>query len=194
MNDTTLINNLKQGDENAFREVVNLYQSMVINTCFGFVHQYEESEDLAQEVFIQVYKSIGNFRSDARLSTWIYRITVNKCLNHLRRKKKRSLIGQAEAYLFDFGMETVAESYNNQPQAILENKERAEQLHRAIDSLVENQKIAFTLSKYRGESNKKIAEVMKTSVSSVEALLNRAKNKLQIILLDYYKNSTEITK
>lgn len=194
MNDTTLINNLKQGDENAFREVVNLYQSMVINTCFGFVHQYEESEDLAQEVFIQVYKSIGNFRSDARLSTWIYRITVNKCLNHLRRKKKRSLIGQAEAYLFDFGMETVAESYNNQPQAILENKERAEQLHQAIDSLVENQKIAFTLSKYRGESNKKIAEVMQTSVSSVEALLNRAKNKLQIILLDYYKNSTEITK
>ena len=192
MDDTTLIKKLKQGDEQAFREVVNLYEGMVINTCYGFVHQYEEAEDIAQDVFVQVYKSIGKFRSDAKLSTWIYRISVNQSLNYLRKKNKRSIIERAEDYLFDYGIETVAESANNQPQAILENKERAQQLHSAIDSLPENQKIAFTLSKYRGESNKKIAEIMKISVSAVEALLNRAKTKLQIKLLDYYKNSLKI--
>ena len=192
MDDTTLIKKLKQGDEQAFREVVNLYEGMVINTCYGFVHQYEEAEDIAQDVFVQVYKSIGKFRSDAKLSTWIYRISVNQSLNYLRKKNKRSIIERAEDYLFDYGIETVAESANNQPQAILENKERAQQLHSAIDSLPENQKIAFTLSKYRGESNKKIAEIMKISVSAVEALLNRAKTKLRIKLLDYYKNSLKI--
>ena len=192
MDDTTLINKLKQGDEQAFREVVNLYKGMVINTCYGFVHQYEEAEDIAQDVFVQVYKSIGKFRSDAKLSSWIYRISVNQSLNYLRKRNKRSLIERAEDYLFDYGIETVAESANNQPQAILENKERAQHLHRAIDSLPENQKVAFTLSKYRGESNKKIAEIMKISVSDVEALLHRAQTKLQKKLLDYYKNSLKI--
>jgi RNA polymerase sigma-70 factor (ECF subfamily) len=189
MNDEFLVENLKQGSEKAFRQVVQQYQSMVINTSYGFVHNYEESEDIAQEVFIQVYKSIKGFRSDAKLSTWIYRITVNKCLNHLRKSKKSTFLERIESLLFDLPNETVAETSGNQPLAILENKERAEYLHNALNKLPESQKTAFTLSKYRGLPNKDLAEIMQTSVSAVEALLNRAKKNLQILLLDYYKNN-----
>ena len=189
MDDNLLVEKLKAGDEKAFREVVQQYQNMVINTCYGFVHHYEESEDIAQDVFIQVYKSIGSFRSDAKLSTWIYRIAVNKSLNHLRKSKKPSLMERVESILFDQPIENIAEGSKNQPQAILENKERAEQLHNALNKLPEHQKTAFTLSKYQGLPNKEIAEIMDTSVSAVEALLNRAKKNLQKFLLDYYKNS-----
>ena len=189
MDDNLLVEKLKAGDEKAFREVVQQYQNMVINTCYGFVHHYEESEDIAQDVFIQVYKSIGSFRSDAKLSTWIYRIAVNKSLNHLRKSKKSSLMERVESILFDQPIENIAEGSKNQPQAILENKERAEQLHNALNKLPENQKTAFTLSKYQGLPNKELAEIMTTSVSAVEALLNRAKKNLQKYLLDYYKDS-----
>ena len=193
MDESTLIKKLQEGEEQAFKEVVDLYQRMVINTCFGFIHQYEQSEDVAQDVFIQVYRSIGSFRADAKLSTWIYRIAVNLSLNYLRKQNKRSLMERAEAQLYEYGIETLADQKKNQPQAILENKEQADQLHKAINTLPENQKIAFTLSKYRGESNKSIATIMEISVSSVEALLNRAKKNLQIKLLDYYKNSINIS-
>lgn len=183
MSESALIKELQAGSESAFQELVALYQQMIIGTCFGYLHNQEEAEDVAQEVFIQVFRSIGKFRGDAKLSTWLYRIAINRSLNKLRSRKSRYLVGLD--VLFEPGSKEGNSS--SDPYDSLINQEKAEILHRAIDRLPDNQKTAFILSKYEGLANKKIAEVMETSLSAVEALLNRAKKNLQVELIDYYK-------
>ncbi len=186
MDEASLVKRLQLQDEAAYKELVATYQQMVLNTCYGFLHNYEEAEDIAQEVFIQVFKAIGSFREEARLSTWLYRIAVNKSLNKIRSRKSKFLLGLD--ILFEQGQSNrpVAEAT---PFDVLANRERAAVLHAAIDKLPANQKTAFVLSKYQGLANKKIAGVMGLTLSSVEALLNRAKKNLQKQLVGYYKNS-----
>jgi RNA polymerase sigma-70 factor (ECF subfamily) len=183
MDDHDLLKALQQKDEQAFREMVMTYQEMIVSTCYGFLRNQEEAEDVAQEVFIQIFRKVDSFRGDSKLSTWIYRIAVNKSLNKLRSKKARFLISLEEA--FESGGERNWES----PLASLENKERADVLKRAISKLPENQQTAFVLSKFDGQANKKIAEIMSMSLSAVEALLNRAKKNLQKYLVSYYRNT-----
>lgn len=185
MDEVGLVKRLQQHDEAAFKVLVVEYQDMIINTCYGFLHNVEESEDVAQEVFIQVYKSIDSFRGDSKLSTWLYRIAVNKSLNKIRLRKSKFLV--AVDSLFESSVKGDIKEWRT-PFSTLENKERAEILHEAIEKLPENQKTAFVLSKYQGLSNKKIAEVMKLTLSSVEALSNRAKKNLQKNLISYYKS------
>ena len=186
MDDVGLVKRLQLREESAFKELVDGHQNMIVNTCFGFLHNTEEAEDVAQEVFIQVFKSIGSFRGDAKLSTWLYRIAVNRSLNKIRSRKSKFFVGIDS--LFELGR-SPGGSHSVTPYESLENQERAKVLHDAIDKLPNNQKTAFVLSKYKGLPNKKISEIMATTLSSVEALLNRAKKNLQKILLEYYKNS-----
>ena len=75
---------LQRGDERAFRQLVETFKDRVYNTCLGFVGRPEEAEDVAQEVFVAVHRSVGDFRGESRLSTWIYRIAVNTCRNKLK--------------------------------------------------------------------------------------------------------------
>ncbi|HUM65823.1 MAG TPA: sigma-70 family RNA polymerase sigma factor [Chitinophagaceae bacterium] len=89
MNEWTLIEKLKQGDESAFKTIVETWQNMVYNTAIGIVQNAEDAEDITQEVFVQVYQSISSFKGDSKFSTWLYRITVTKSLDHERRKKRK---------------------------------------------------------------------------------------------------------
>jgi len=180
-----LLKRLQLREERAFKELVESYQDMLINTCYGFLHNTEEAEDVAQEVFIQVYKSIASFRGDSKLSTWIYRIAVNRSLNKIRARKSRFFVAIDSLFELD---QFPNSSHAPSPHESLENQERANQLHAAINKLPVKQKTAFVLSKYKGLPNKEISEVMTTTLSSVEALLNRAKRNLQKSLVGYYKN------
>jgi RNA polymerase sigma-70 factor (ECF subfamily) len=189
MDDFENIEQLKQGSEKAFKQLVEKYQGLVVNTCFGIVHNKADAEDVAQEVFIEVYRSVHNFRADAKISSWLYRIAVNRSLNHIRDNKKRKWLQS-----FDDSDENkksrvkdISASKTDTPEFEMENNQRAEVLHKAIDSLPENQKIAFTLSKYEDLSYKEISEVMDLSVSSVESLLFRAKKNLQKKLYKCYQ-------
>ncbi len=189
MSDNEIIQQLKQGNEQAFRKLVDSYQGLVVNTCFGLLHNREDAEDVAQDVFVEVYRSVSNFRADAKVSTWLYRIAVNRSLNHIRDNKKHRWLGSFES---DVKAEKkrllqVESSQSDQPEFELENKQRAVILHEAISSLPENQKVAFTLNKYEELSYNEIAEVMELSVSSVESLLFRAKKNLQKKLYECYK-------
>lgn len=189
MSNFEIIEQLKQGNEQAFRKLVESYQKLVVNTCYSLLHNREDAEDVAQEVFIEVYRSIDNFRADAKLSTWLYRIAVNRSLNHIRDNKKHRWFSSFESDVKTenkklFQVET---SKTDQPEFELENKQRAIILHEAIGSLPENQKVAFSLSKYEDLSYQEIAEVMELSVSSVESLLFRAKKNLQKKLYTCYK-------
>jgi len=87
LDERILIEQLKKGDESAFRTIVEKWQDMTYNTALGIVQNAEDAEDITQEVFVQVYQSINTFKGESRFSTWLYRITIAKALDHERRKK-----------------------------------------------------------------------------------------------------------
>lgn len=189
MSEAGIIQKLQEGDEKAFKQLVKKYQHLVVNTCFGLVHNTQDAEDIAQDVFIEVFHSINKFRADSKLSTWVYRIAVNRSLNFIRDNKRRKFAQSFEEILSP-GKEKSVSFITEKPAAPdteFENSERAAILHKSIDGLPENQRIAFTLNKYEDLSYKEIAEVMETSVSSVESLIHRAKKNLQKKLYTCYK-------
>lgn len=189
--DQILIDELKDGKESAFRELVDTYQRKVYNTCLGFVKNPEEADDLAQEVFIEIFKSILNFRMESKLSTWIYRIAVSKSLQHLRTVKRKKRF----AYLLSFFSDNTAHDIVDyvHPGIIAENKERSKLLFQAIDKLPETQRTAYTLHKLEDLSYEEIADIMQKTVSSVESIMHRAKLNLQSELYNYYHSDRKLT-
>lgn len=191
MTDKELIKAIKKNNQQAFKQLVENNQQLVVNTCNGFLHNIADAEDIAQDVFIEVFLSINTFREDAKLSTWLYRIAVNKSLNHIRANKKHKILQSIDNFIAaDKNLKReLPENNTSQPEKIIEEKERSQILQYSINSLSKNQKIAFTLNKYDDLSYKQIADVMDLSISSVESLLHRAKKNLQKKLLNYYKKN-----
>jgi len=188
MENTILLQQIKGGHPEAFKQLVDQYHHKVINTCYGFVHNKEDAEDIAQEVFLEAYESIANFREEAQLSTWLYRIAVTKALDFLRKQKRQKRFGYLRNILgLDNQVEQVPAPPSANPQVTLENQERARILQQAVDSLANNQKIAINLNKYEGCSYQEIADIMGTSVSAVESLIHRAKSNLEKKLYQYYE-------
>lgn len=190
MEDIELINKLKEGDEESFRVIVDRYQKYILNICFRFTRSKETTEDLTQEVFIEVYRSINNFRGGSKFSTWIYRIAVTKSLDHLKSQKRKKRFGMIKSLFVenDFDNESllVADSGEN-PQKKIEQDDRMKILSLALESLPEKQRIAFTLNKYDEMSYQEIAGILGTTISSVESLIHRAKINLRKKLYNYYK-------
>jgi RNA polymerase sigma-70 factor, ECF subfamily len=184
-----LIEKLKSGDDEAFRYIVEKYQKLVLNCSYKFLRNQESAEDLTQEVFLEVFESIHSFRAESQLSTWIYRIAVTKSLNHLKSlKRKKRLALVVSLFSGADSEDRLAAPDTQSPERELENQERAQILNDALEKLPENQRIAFTLSKYKEMSYEEISLIMGTSISSVESLLHRAKANLQKNLYHYYKN------
>ena len=188
MEDSELIAQLKKGDGEAFRQLVDHYQKLVLNSCYKFVYNRETAEDLTQDVFIEVYRSINTFRADSKLSTWIYRISISKSLDYLKgqKRKKRfailkSLFGEDEVE------ERISAPESVGPDKVLENEDRVKVLAWALNKLPESQRIAFTLSKYDEMSYQEISEILGVSISSVESLIHRAKLNLKKKLYSYYQ-------
>lgn len=192
MIETELIELLKQKDRGAFKEMVETWQDMVYNTSIGILQNAEDAEDVTQEVFIQVYESIASFKGESKFSTWLYRITVFKAMDHIRKKKRKkrfafiqSLYGKNDEPLID-----PPDFFH--PGVSMENKENATVLFKAMEKLPPNQKTAFVLNKTEGLSYQEIGEVLKISDSAVDALLQRAKGNLKKILGDYYSTLNKV--
>ena len=185
MNEKELIFSLQKGDPGAFRHVVNTWQHMVYNTVLSIVQDIQEAEDIAQEVFMQIFQSIGSFRGDAKLSTWIYRIAVSRSLDAVRKRKSKKMLANLKS---KFGLSDKEESAIHfcHPGVQAEDKERSELLFRAMKKLPENQRIAFVLIKLEGLGYAETAEIMKLTIKSVEALMHRAKENLRKELTSYY--------
>ena len=122
-----LINLLKQGDREAFKTVVETWQDMVFNTGLGILQNEEDAEDIAQEVFIQVFESIHTFKEESKLSTWIYRITVSKSLDHIRKKKAKKRLSFLKSLFKEDGQAIEPPDFLH-PGIKLENKENAKAL------------------------------------------------------------------
>lgn len=180
-----LIEELKQGSQEAFGALVDQCSHQVFRTCYTLVHSMEDAEDVAQDVFIEVYRSIRRFRSDSDLNTWIYRIAINKSLDLVRKLKRKKRMGDLRGF-FTAKTQTV---HSPNPQQQLEESERKELLLQQIGLLPENQRIALVLSQYERLSNKRIGEVLGISEGAVEALLRRARANLKKKLAVYFEKN-----
>ncbi len=190
MIESDFIQELRMQSTKAYSKLLDDYQQKVFSTCISFVPNKEDAEDVAQEVFVEVFNSINKFKGESKLSTWIYRITTNKCLEFIRKKntKKRFAFLQSitgNAIPMD---KTDYFTEMNHPGILLENKELNATLFKAIHSLPEKQSVVFTLHKIDGKSYQEIADITERSLSSVESLMFRAKKNLQKVLEKYYKN------
>lgn len=187
MTDLELLNKMAEGDFSAGRQFVDNHQVNVYNICFSFLQNEHNAEDVAQEVFIEAIRNAEKFRGDSKLSTWLYRIAVNRSLNFLRDNRKRRFWIELDSFFGinddqdiskDMGPVTDEDQLVKQEQKLL--------IGRAIQALPENQRTAFTLNKLEDLSYAEVAEIMQTSLSSVESLIHRARVGLQKKLRNYY--------
>lgn len=190
MTETEFIAELKSKNMAAYSKLLDDFQQKVFATCISFVPNREDAEDIAQEVFVEIFNSITKFKGNSKLSTWIYKITTNKCLEFIRKKntKKRFAFLQSitgNAIPMD---KTSYFTEINHPGILLENKELNVTLFTAINSLPKSQKVVFTLHKIDGKSYQDVAKITNKSLSSVESIMFRAKKNLQSLLENYYKN------
>lgn len=192
MEDNNFINDLKQGKQFAYGKLIDDFQQKVFSTCISFVPNKEDAEDIAQDVFVEVFRSISKFKGDSKLSTWIYKITTNKCLEFIRKKNTKKRFGFLKSIMGnDVPVDKTAYFTDmNHPGILLENKEKSETIFRAINQLPEAQKVVFTLCKIDGKSYEEVSEITSKSMSSVESLMFRAKKNLQDLLENFYKNET----
>lgn len=174
--DAELIQQVAQGNENAFEQLVKKYQHSVFNIVYRSIGNYDDVEDIAQEVFIKVWRHAESFKGKSKFSTWLYRIVVNQCLNY-RRKHKQRLVSLDEMS----EKEKIPESLIIEVDH--EQRRKAEIVRNALNELPKRQRIALVLSRYERRTYKEIAEMMKVSVSSVESLIFRAKASLKEKLL-----------
>ncbi len=154
---------------------------MVYNVVLSFLQNTEDAEDITQEVFIEVYRSINKFKGNSSISTWIYRISVNKSLDFLRKKKRKKRFGIISSLFTneDKNKEIIQIANFEHPGVLIEQKENAKLLFRLIDDLKDKQKTAFILFHIEDLNQKQIAEIMGISSKAVELLIRRAKIKLK---------------
>jgi len=183
-----LVIQLQQGNEAAFRKLVDAYEKMVYNTALGIVQNEDDADDITQEVFIQAYQSLTDFKGASKISTWLYRITLGKALDLEKKKKRKKRFGFVQALFGSSGEETVPAVEFDHPGVQLENKENAASLFKALKQLPDNQRIAFTLHKMEGRSYNEVAEIMDTTVTAVESLMARGRTNLKKILSTYYES------
>jgi RNA polymerase sigma-70 factor (ECF subfamily) len=170
--DADLIQRTARSDEQAFEELVAKYERAVFNTIYRYIGTYDDVEDIAQEVFLRVWRHAGKFKGRSKFSTWLYRITVNRCLSYRSKHRQApvSLDGMVEKGTVPDSLQTHTDTAQ---------RERVQTIHKTVDELPERQRIALVLSQYEGLSYKEIAATMKVSVGSVESLLFRARTALR---------------
>jgi RNA polymerase sigma-70 factor (ECF subfamily) len=188
-NDFALMLAFKGGDVSAFEEIISRNKTPVLNTIYRFIGDRSEAEDLAQEVFVRVYKSRDRYRPDAKFSTWLYTITSNLCISFLRKKKILRILSLDALWNADedAGAERPPAELPDAPDknpetAHLMAEERmygADAVKKALLKLPARQRLAVVLRYYNDYSYDEIADVLKTSIQSVKSLLFRATNQLK---------------
>jgi len=185
LNEQELIQGLREAEEPAFRWLVDAYRNKVYHTILNIVQDEGDAEDAAQEVFITVFESIRQFKGESSLSTWLYQVATRKALDKLRRRKTRRKLLQVMPWWMPSESKKEKVLFHH-PGIALENKEKAAVLFKAIDSLPEKQRLAFTLIKVQGMSYEEAIGILQMNIKAVESLISRAKQNLQRELEHYY--------
>lgn len=174
-------------NQNHFEKIYREFHLLVFNVALNYLQNTEDAEEVTQDVFVKISNSLNNFNQKSSHKTWIYRITINQCLDFLKQKNS-----QKRFFIFGKKSQNEQEYLNTStfehPGILLENQEDAALLFEVFNTLTENQKTAFLLSKLDGLSNPEIAEIMQLSISSVESLIFRAKASLQQKLAEKFNH------
>lgn len=180
MNESELIDSAIRKERSACEQLYKIHKNRVYNIILPMVQNDKEAEDLLQETFIDFFENLHKFKKESSLSTWITRLAINKALESIRKSKRKKRFSVFNISIHHAHNEI--ETTWMHPGIKLENKETAELLFKALNSLKEKNKVAFTLHKIEGLSHKEISEIMQISVSSVETLVHRAKKELKIYI------------
>jgi RNA polymerase sigma-70 factor (ECF subfamily) len=174
--DAELMLRFQRGDEEAFAALVRSFQGRVVSLAYRYLGSAADAEDLAQEVFLRVYRAKERYERSAKFSTWIYRITANASLNHIRGKKaRRNVRGAMPLGAGDDDPADVEDEGAAAPGEQMEKDELARVLRKIVDDLPERQRMAIVLNKYEGLSYEDVAAAMEMSVMAVKSLLTRAR-------------------
>ncbi|MEZ4776899.1 MAG: RNA polymerase sigma factor [Bacteroidia bacterium] len=181
-----IIESIAARDEQAFAVLYELYSDKIFNTSLSYTKSIEDAEEITQDVFLKIYKSASSFQGASSVSTWIYRIAVNTSLNYLKKKKRFTFFKHplTSAQFVDF----------EHPGVLLQNKENAIALYKAIECLPSNQKTAFILSFIEELPRQEVADIMETSLKAVESLLQRAKKNMRSELEKNYPDQRKSKK
>ncbi len=162
-----------------FEDIYFTHKNLVYNLALQYVQNAEDAQEIAQDVFVAVYNMIDSFRGESSISTWVYRITINKSLDYLKAKKRKKRFAYITSIFYNDNNELNFDTPNfNHPGVLLEDKEALEHLFALINQLSDNQRTVLILSKIEQKSQQEIAEIMSLSVKAVESLLQRAKANL----------------
>jgi RNA polymerase sigma-70 factor (ECF subfamily) len=187
--DAALMERVKRGDREAFRTLVEKYQRAVMNFVYRTLPDATEAEDLAQHVFLQVYKSAERYQASARFTTWLFTIARNLCLNEIRRRSRHPADSMDETF-GESGGEPVRPLRDckvaSAPEAMLQG-ELEEKIEEALAGLPEKQRTAIVLCLKGGVSYEEIAEVLGCSVSATKSLIHRGRETLKGRLKPYLR-------
>ncbi len=163
------------------RYFYNKYKSLVYNLALNYTANKEDAEEITQDVFVKIFKNKSSFKNQSKIETWIYRITINCSLDHLKSKKrfKRRFLNN---YLSLDNINSSNYSDFNHPGVLLENKEEVIRIFNCINELSNNYKNIIVLLKIENKSYEEVSEIMNISVKAAESLFSRAKKKLEILL------------
>ncbi len=157
--DFELIDRVLTGNSRSFEELVKRYSKTVYYLTYRMVHDHEDAADLSQETFLKAYQGLTKFKRQSSFHTWLYRITVNLCINHLRKKHNRQYVG----------LEKTHSVVHPDILQKLEREELQEQVGDAVNELPEKQRAAVILRIYHGLSHKEISNILGCSVGTVKA-------------------------
>lgn len=183
-NEQLLIERSKNGDVSAFEMLIEAYQKKVFNLAYRIIGNYDDANDIAQEAFIRIFRSISGFRGQSSFSTWIYRITTNVCLDEIRKRKNKSVQYLDEDIQTDDGeMQRQIISDDPLPEEIAERKELRAVINDSLGELKEEYRIIITLRDIQGMSYEEIAKVLDCPTGTVKSRINRARQALKNVLL-----------
>jgi RNA polymerase sigma-70 factor (ECF subfamily) len=181
-NEILLIKRSQKGDINSFEELIKEYKKIAYNIALKMLKNKEDAEDVSQEALIKVYKSINRFNMDSSFKTWLYRIVVNTCLDHVRKNKENpiSIDQPIRSGHDEFYMDV--EDNRPTPQEVLETKLTQKMVMDAVNELEEDFKSIIILRDINDLSYEEIAEVLECNIGTVKSRISRGRQKLKEIL------------
>lgn len=174
--DQILIDAIRSGDTKAYAQLVNRYKDLVYTLALRMVKHREEAEEVAQDTFVKVFRSLNRFKGDSKFSTWIYKITYNTSLDRLKKNKKHYNDIEIDDYTFN-QLGTIDNALDN-----LINEEKSKLIRQCIDKLPEDSSSLLTLFYFEELSLDEISKIINIEVNTVKVKLFRARKKLAVIL------------
>jgi RNA polymerase sigma-70 factor (ECF subfamily) len=173
-----LVERAREGDLDAFERLVNTYQAQVVTTAHHLLRNETDADDVAQEVWIRVFRALPKFRAECRFSTWLYRITVNQSTTALKRRSRRFGARKQDVEIDALGDDLAIAGTAPGARRILEGKETAAEFHKALAALPRKQHLAVTLVLLQGLSHREAGRVMGVAEKTVSWHLFKAREKL----------------